>query len=244
MTEPSTTAFSAASPIPRAITPSKFAHRLKAVILRRSHLWLEARTVGDTTTGKHELADLAITSVHRQAGVHYLATPWRVLNWVQRALPRDKSRWTFLDLGCGKGRALLSAADQNYKAIIGVEFANELATAATGALKAHPHAQNAIVHHADAATISLPDGPLVVFMFNPFGPPVIDAVADAIASSHAASPRPLLVAYLNPEHADVFERHPCLARVALPRLVRTKFTTLSPYALDLYATKEAIPLLR
>src|SRR5690606_8464783 len=136
----------------------------------------------DPTAGKHELTELAIDSAHRDAGVHYLATPWRVLDWVQDALPGSKADWTFLDLGCGKGRALRSALDHGYGKVIGVEFAAELAATAKGLVASHPRASRAMVHHADAVTFPLPGGPLVGFLFNPFGPPVIDAVAARIAA--------------------------------------------------------------
>lgn len=213
--------------------------RLMGALLRRGHLWLE-RGRADPTAGKHELADLAIDSANRDSGVHYLATPWRVLDWVQATLPANKADWTFLDLGCGKGRALRSALDHGYGKVLGVEFAADLAATARAFVAAHPHARQATVHHGDAAEFPLPGGPLVVFLFNPFGPPVINAVAERIAACHAAAPRPIVVAYLNPVHDEVFRGHPVLAPLLPGRTSQLRFKTLSPYGLKLYASADAL----
>jgi len=223
------------------ISWARASHRIKGALLRRGHLWLEQGTQ-DPTTGKHELADLAIDSTHRDAGVHYLATPWWVLDWVQDALPGSKADWTFLDLGCGKGRALRSALDHGFGKVIGVEFAAELAATARAVVATHPRAVHATVHHADAATFPLPGGPLVVFLFNPFGPPVIDVVAARIGACLAAAPRPIVVAYLNPVHDAVFGGHAALSPVPLGRSSQLRFKTLSPYALKLYSSRDALAM--
>ena len=76
-------------------------------------------------------------------------------------------------------------------------------------------------------------------MFNPFGPPVIDHVAAAIARSYSEAPRPIIIAYLNPRHSDVFEALDDFHEVTLGGLLAAKFHLLSPYHLKLYATAEA-----
>jgi len=43
-----------------------------------------------------------------------------------QAMPIDLSKFTFIDLGAGKGRALLMASDYLFQKIIGVEFMPEL----------------------------------------------------------------------------------------------------------------------
>src|SRR6478752_3089102 len=60
----------------------------------------------------------------------YFATePW-LFEQIMQALPIDVSQFTFVDLGCGKGRVLLMASDYPFKRIIGVEFMPELHRAA------------------------------------------------------------------------------------------------------------------
>src|SRR5438105_11506431 len=46
------------------------------------------------------------------------------------AIDLDLSRLTFIDLGCGKGRALMLAAEHPFRRIIGVEFAEPLVATA------------------------------------------------------------------------------------------------------------------
>src|SRR5688572_5603070 len=79
---------------------------------------------------------------------------------------------TFLDLGCGAGRALLMASLYPFKRIIGVEFAAELAALATKNIRRGRHPDQRCtaieVWHSDATRITWPDGPLVVYLFNPF----------------------------------------------------------------------------
>jgi SAM-dependent methyltransferase len=206
------------------------------------------RAVGagsDPTAAKAELHDLTVAGEHRAAGVHYLPTPWRVLDWVHEALPPVDPGWTFLDLGCGKGRALLAAAQRPYGRVVGVEFAAELAAVARAAVAACPEtvAGSVEVIRDDAARVELPTTPLVVFLFNPFGPPVIDHVADRLQASYDEQPRPIVVAYLNPAHAQAFTRQGAFQRVPLARRLAWRFRLLSPYRLDVLASPEAVPLL-
>lgn len=196
----------------------------------------------DPTGGKVELADVTIASPSAAAGVHYLPTPWRILDWVHDSLPTPGPAWTFVDLGCGKGRALLSAARRPYGRIVGVEFAAELAAEARAQLAAFAGADAARieVREGDAVDVAWPGGPVVVFLFNPFGPPVIDRVAASLALSYRSAPRALIVAYLNPRHGEAFSRLPGLAEIPLPPALDWRFRWLSPYQLRLFATPDAI----
>lgn len=194
------------------------------------------------TAGKVELATLAVEGGNRSAGVHYLPTPWRVLEWVHALLPADKAHLSFVDLGAGKGRAVLSAALHSYAEVIGVEFAPALARIAQANVEGLPSglikAGSIAIRCEDAGATRLPEGPLVLFLFNPFGPPVIDRVADLLQSSYEARRRPIWVAYLNPAH-PAFERLACLEQVRPGRAARLRLQLASPYNLALFATREA-----
>jgi hypothetical protein len=211
---------------------------IRTVGLHRLHEKLSRRAKADPASGKVDLEALDFDAPTKQSGVHYLPTPWLVLDWVHAALPIDKTKFTFLDLGAGKGRAVVSAAMQPYAGVAGVEFAPQLAQFAEANVKVLPVTERAsgpvTIYCADATTFALPDRPLVIFLFNPFGPPVINAVAANIAASLRDSPRPVWIAYLNPKHADVFDRLPELQRVRLPTATAAKFGVLSPYRLNIY----------
>lgn len=220
---------------------------VRAVALHKAHMradkFLPTFAVGDVTETKVELSELTIESINRAAGVHYLPTPWRVLDWLHEALPEPDKSWSFVDLGCGKGRALMAAARRPYGQVIGVEFARELAEMAKTAVSDLPWriADRIDVVEGDASQYTLPDTPLIIFLFNPFGPPVIDEVARQIATSYRRHPRPIVVAYLNPEHHGAFSGRQPFHRYRLAPKLAFKFATISPYPLHIFATPEAMP---
>lgn len=221
----------------------------RRAVLGRLHAWLDrwlTRGSLDLTAGRIELAALSVEGENRKAGRYYLPTPWAVLAWVHDALPEPKSGWSFVDLGAGLGRATLSAARRSYDRVVGVEFAGELAAAARAILARAEHLKAGSVEilHLDATRYALPDGPVVVFLFDAFGPPVIETVAAAIGSSYAEAPRPIIVAYLHPVHARVFDSLAGFRRRRPAGRPALLFRLLSPYRLKLYATAEADALWR
>ncbi|MFM9938333.1 MAG: class I SAM-dependent methyltransferase [Hyphomicrobiaceae bacterium] len=158
-------------------------------------------------------------------------------------LPPDaqKQGWTFLDLGAGKGRAVLSAAAKPYKQVVGVEFAAELAAIARANVRDSGHAPPRVsIIEGDATCTSLPDGALIVFLFNPFGPPAIDQVLERLVEHHRRTHAPVRIAYLNPEHEPLLLRHPGFKRRPLPRHMATLFAVASPYRLALFDAVSAI----
>src|SRR5665213_2581673 len=82
----------------------------------------------------------------------------------------DVSTFTFLDIGSGKGKVLFSAAAMPFKRIVGIEEAAGLHVAAVcniAAYRSNTQQCRAIeAVHADALTYPLPQGPLLLFIFN------------------------------------------------------------------------------
>jgi len=58
--------------------------------------------------------------------VHYEGAAIPLIHKILRQLRTDLSRFTFIDLGSGKGRVLLIAAQYPFKSVIGVEFSETL----------------------------------------------------------------------------------------------------------------------
>lgn len=153
---------------------------------------------------------VAATAQHHD-GVAYSPTPVGQFRRILRELPvSTPSDFTFLDLGCGKGRTLLLAAEKGFGRVVGVEFDPGLAETArrntetcnlgtgatTGAVE---------VVCGDAARYEFPLEPTVVFLFNPFGEDTLRAVVDRIEESLTLWPRPFVVAYFNPMHHEVLD---------------------------------------
>jgi hypothetical protein len=217
---------------------SAVARHLRIVAMQRGHDVAERFLVrgADPTRGKRELSELTITSTNAAAGVHYLPTPWAVLTAIHNALPIDPAEWTLLDLGAGRGRAVLSAAERPYARVVGVEFAAELAAEARAAIAAAGYSAPRVdIVEGDAAAVALPPGPLVVFLFNPFGPAVLRPVLAALARQ----PAPVLVVYVNPVHEAILAGHPAFTRVGLRLADRIRLGLMSPYRVSLFATDRA-----
>ncbi len=122
----------------------------------------------------------------------------------------DLAGATFIDFGAGKGRALMMATAYPFGAIIGVEFARELWDAGQDNLAKVagrlPGTDRIALILADAADYELPGGPLILYLYNPFDAPIIEAVARKALASWHDDPRPVLATYLNPVHLDAWLR--------------------------------------
>ena len=98
-------------------------------------------------------------------GRNYVGTPPRAWKLLLRHLPIDSSRFTYFDLGCGKGRTLLLASAVGFKRVIGVDISSQLLSIARSNLKRKGMDGELIC--ADVRTVEFPCDPLVVFMYNP-----------------------------------------------------------------------------
>jgi len=131
---------------------------------------------------------------------NYEPTHAAVVDEVLDALDLDWPRWTFVDLGSGKGRAVLIAAQRPFRRVVGIErSAGHHSTAHANVATFGPTAAPIALVHADVMEQPLPDGPLVLFLYNPFGDDVLERVLARAGTGEAA------VAYVRPQHAAVVE---------------------------------------
>jgi hypothetical protein len=131
----------------------------------------------------------------------YFATLEAPFRRLLRALPIDFADHTFIDLGSGKGKALLMASDLPWRRIVGVELAPALHEVAQRnvALYRSP-AQRCTsfeLWRGDAAKFVLPPGNLVVYLFQPFPADTMAAVMDNVKKSIGSGAR-VALAYMNP----------------------------------------------
>ena len=131
----------------------------------------------------------------------------------------------FIDLGCGKGRALLVATEFPFRDIVGVELAEPLARIARANATAfavrHPNRPRVSVEVADATSFPFPPGDLVIFMFHPFRAAAMSKVVAAVERAIDAEPRAVYVVYDNPIDWALFD--------ASPRLLR-RWTRMVPHS--------------
>jgi SAM-dependent methyltransferase len=113
----------------------------------------------------------------------------------------------FVDLGSGKGKALLIAGRLPYKRVVGVEIDKELARlAARNIGRARRRLQAETVECLNTSVLEwpIPDDATVLFMFNPFIGETFRAVMTRIFESYDRNPRALHIVYEHPwEHDEL-----------------------------------------
>lgn len=159
------------------------------------------RPAGIETATVVSLQELGVAAPER---VDYEAAPWGAL---RRILKRDEidERDVFIDLGCGKGRALLQAAKYPFKRVIGVELSAELANVAMANIERFApklRCKNVEVVHSDVLKYDLPDDVTVVFMNNPFQGRIFGGVVEKLQESLRRRPRALRIVYYLPDEEE------------------------------------------
>jgi len=152
------------------------------------------------------------------AGHLYFATEPYLFEEIMRALPTDLNKFTFVDLGSGKGRVLLMASDYNFRRIVGVEFLRELHESAVENIARYSsqsqQCRNIESICMDVREFEFPAGPLVVYMFNAFPESVFARVLDNLRRSLQANPQPTFVCYRYLEFEHLLQENDWLEKTA------------------------------
>jgi len=139
----------------------------------------------------------------------------------------DPRRCHFIDLGCGKGRPLFVASEFDFLAITGVELSPTLSRIArrnaASLARVHPNRTPIEIIVGDALAYQLPEQPLAIFLYNPFGRLLMAQLVRSIEASLREAPRDIYVVYYNPVWAEVLD-----ASAALER----RYAAQLPYADD------------
>jgi len=153
---------------------------------------------------------------------------WRRL---KPAAPIDE--FTFVDLGAGMGRALLLAAEFPFRSVVGVELNPTLARIGRRNMALWRKAGRARspmrMLCGDAAEFELPPGPCVVFLFNPFGAPVLRRVLNAWTRNSAGREGQLDILYVNNEQERELQMHACLARLFAGEVRRSRADAIADH---------------
>ncbi len=112
------------------------------------------------------------------------------------------SDFTFIDIGSGKGRVLLMAANYPFREVVGVELLPALhRIAETNIQKSGTDARRCSSVKSvcqNAVDFVFPTGPLVVYLFNPLGEVNLTKVVQNLNQSLKDTPRSAYVLYHNP----------------------------------------------
>lgn len=179
-------------------------------------IWQEVKgekKYGINTTGADELHKLDKQGIDISHATIYMPVSYNLLeevfdqlkiNSTMPALPVGRH---FLDIGCGKGRALCVAAHQGFKKVTGLDFARDLCEAAKENLsitkQKNPALEYKVINN-DAFYFEIPDDVDCIFFFNPFDEIIMSAVVNNIFTSLQNNPRKIKIIYVNPLHKEQF----------------------------------------
>jgi hypothetical protein len=153
--------------------------------------------------GRVSLNELTIDSARRGHGQDYQASRPDVLRELLGSLNVDHGRFSFIDVGSGKGLALLLASEFPFREIIGLEFAREMHEVAVQNIRAyHDPAQRCHAIRSvliDAMDFTLPTVPAVFYVNNPFKGRLIRQFAMRVADSYREHPRAVYFVHGNPQ---------------------------------------------
>jgi SAM-dependent methyltransferase len=125
-----------------------------------------------------------------------------VVDEVLDAVDVGPAGWSFVDLGSGKARAVLLASRRSFVRAVGIEHREALHAVAERNVAAFTARGGprcpVFLFCGDAAAHPLPDGPLVLYLYNPFP---ADVVRDVLSRVRG----PARLAYVNPRQAAAVE---------------------------------------
>jgi SAM-dependent methyltransferase len=114
----------------------------------------------------------------------------------------DFSPYTFIDIGSGKGRALLLASEFSFRRVIGIELLPELNRIAEENIRKFSDDRGLTLPIetlcGDAADFEFPLGPLVIYFFHPLTEAGFRKTLSNLQASVKQHPRPVHILYANP----------------------------------------------
>ena len=141
---------------------------------------------------------------------HYQGASYDVLFKIFRKLPTGTHHHTFVDYGCGKGRAIFVAEQCGFTKLIGVDIAQELIEEANeNKMNYKPINSFSSIDFVfnDATKYSITQDSCIFYFFNPFGATILNKVLENIKESVKQYPRKIYCIYLNPKYKAVFNEN-------------------------------------
>lgn len=168
------------------------------------------RAYGTETSGVIQPWDLDIDESLVGQAIQYSTANSLQLAELLASLRIDHRRYCFVDLGSGKGRALLSASQYPFDRIIGVELSaalHEVAVVNISRFHADWQRCRRIESYCGNATeFEYPRQNIVLYLFNPFGAATLELAMDRLTTSVRAAPRRVFIVYVKPVHRELLSR--------------------------------------
>ena len=170
---------------------------------------------GIKTTGADELKLLEKKGIDIEHATIYMPVSYELMEACLIQIKKINEQRTdsfpvtnhFVDIGCGKGRALCMAAHAGFKKVTGIDFSKELCINAEQNLQITKEKISALdykIINNDAFYFEIPETADCIFLFNPFDDVIMSNVVENIKASLLTNPRKLLIIYVNPLYKDLF----------------------------------------
>ncbi len=142
-------------------------------------------------------------------------------------------RFTFIDVGAGMGRAMLLASEYPFKRVVGIELNPLLVKVAQRNLEVWQAAGRSRtlmqIICGDVVDASFGKGPCVLFLFNPFGAPMMRRLLKLLAVEFAQRPGQLDLLYVNHEQDHVIERQTGFTRLFVGKERRSRADAIADH---------------
>ena len=161
---------------------------------------------GIISSGTNNLKSLEAKGIDTDHSTFYMPASYDILEVVFAKCNLSASKH-FLDIGCGKGRALCVAAYMGAKKVSGVDFSKDFCEAAKWNLQKIKEKNIDVqyqVFHNDAFYFEIPADADLIFLFNPFDDVIMSAVIENIEMSIEQNPRDISIIYANPMEKHLF----------------------------------------
>lgn len=168
------------------------------------------KQLGINTHSIVNLTNLTLAGESSEQNHHYQGASYFILFSVFSKLPESVKQNTFIDFGCGKGRALFVAEQCGFTKLVGVDIAKELiedANANKLVYKPKDIKSEITFIFNDATKYEIPNDACVFYFFNPFGEEILLQVINNIKVSVKENPRKIYCIYLNPKYKSVFDEN-------------------------------------
>lgn len=159
------------------------------------------------TTSFNNLSRFNIKGNQLAHATEYMPVSYFTIEELFSHLPESARAGIFLDIGCGKGRAMCIAAHYGYNKVWGIDFAKEMIEAAEknlGELKQEIPGLDYQLWWQDVSLFEIEKEVSTVFLFNPFDEVLMKTVVQKINRSLKEHPRSFYILYASPRHEELF----------------------------------------
>jgi hypothetical protein len=186
-------------------------------LFESARMYFEERSEGFDARFGTDTSTPVIDRNPKAASHFYVPTTGSIIYEILGKLPLKPNGFSFVDMGSGKGRALLVASEFPFAKIVGVELSTHLHEIAEKNVRLYlPDSQQCktfSLHCMNATDYAFGPEPVVLFLFDPFGKEILRRVLANLEASWKAAPREVFVVYVFPQFETLLRESSYLKRI-------------------------------